>query len=171
MEVGLRRNPERLNSILNTGSNPTEWALQILFVQHPDIVWIHYNWVFFLVSFWPNGIEIQIYLTDTFGWSAGPRVAVTVPILIFEMAVSFGRYVSIVTRITTSRDADVIANRRTSDPAVIWRRRRPAQSHRFMTLIFFWPNSENGQQQSDDVVVIKKILFPCFYLQQSMTRA
>ena len=72
MEVGLRRNPERLNSILNTGSNPTEWALQILFVQHPDIVWIHYIWVFFLVSFlakWNRNFSYW-YIWEV-GWSQG----------------------------------------------------------------------------------------------------
>lgn len=74
-------------------------------------------------------------LTDALGWSTGSRVAVAVPVLVDEMAVSFGRDVSFVARVTAGRDTDVIADRRTSDPAVFGRRRRPTQSHRFTTLL------------------------------------
>ena len=53
----------------------------------------------------------MIYLTDALGRSAGSRVAIAVPILLDEMAVSFGRYISIVARVTASCNADVIADR------------------------------------------------------------
>ena len=78
--------------------------------------------------------------TDALGrLSACPWIAVTVPVLVDEVAVGFRSHVSLVARVTAGRDADVIAYRGADNFSVIRRWWRPAQSDGFPA--FFWPIS------------------------------